>query len=102
MKKCECSNFQQTDASLPAMRGLADTAADDAWAAGGSDGTMEGAFTSDLCSSLYSYYPTKNVLIYHDQDSYRDLSDDAVHLHYEFPLIIAGTYGYEIYVFDTG
>lgn len=62
----------------------------------------EGKFTQDTLDKLLDAYPNKNVIIYHDQDSYRDLSSDAVHAHYELDLLLGFTKGYEIWVFDTG
>lgn len=62
----------------------------------------EGAFTQQTVQNLLDAYPTKNVIVYHDQDSYYDLSPDAVHAHYELDLLLGFTKGYEIWVFDTG
>ncbi|KIM73707.1 hypothetical protein PILCRDRAFT_15002 [Piloderma croceum F 1598] len=63
---------------------------------------QESAFTQQMVSSLGNKYPGKNILIYHNPNSIATLSSDAVHAHYELPLTLSFTQGYEIWVFNSG
>ncbi|EME87064.1 uncharacterized protein MYCFIDRAFT_210681 [Pseudocercospora fijiensis CIRAD86] len=59
-------------------------------------------FTQDTVVRLAAKYPTKNILMYHDQDSTYKLYG-AQHQHVEFDLAAPlGTMGYEIWIFDHG
>jgi len=62
----------------------------------------ESNFTQQTVISLGNQYPDKNRLIFHDQDSTYNLSPDAVHVHHELDIGLGFTYGYEIWVFDSG
>ena len=80
---------------------MADAAQQDVKGIVFNDPLTEATWTQDLVGKLLDYYPYKNAIVYHNAESYKAFSDDAVHVHYELP-IFASTYGYEIYVFDSG
>lgn len=62
----------------------------------------ESAFTQNTIDQLLAYYPGKNAIIFHDQDSTTDFVN-GVHQHYELDLPSSpGTQGYEIFVLDSG
>jgi hypothetical protein len=62
----------------------------------------EGAFTQNTVTTLASQLPDKNIVIFHDQDSDTQFSDDAQHVHYELDIGLGFTQGYEIIAFTEG
>ncbi|KAJ9612273.1 hypothetical protein H2200_003870 [Cladophialophora chaetospira] len=67
---------------------------------------VESNFTQTTVDKLRDHYPTMNVMVFHNQDSYTDFNGGN-HTHYELDIgsilgIIHRTQGYEIWVFDSG
>ncbi len=101
---CDAMYSMPTTNSLTpslAITGIADAAQQKTVGIVLNNGLTEATFTQDLVVALVEYYTTKNAIVYHNTESYHAFSDDAVHIHYDLP-IFAATFGYEIYVFDTG
>lgn len=61
----------------------------------------EATWTQNMAALLEQNYPGRNYMIYHDQKSSAEFTN-SVHVHYEFPLGLGFTKGYEIQTFDEG
>lgn len=64
-------------------------------------GTEE-QFTQATVASLSQQYPDKNILIYHTQQGKGTFRNVALHDHYELKLSRVQTWGFDIWVFDSG
>lgn len=60
------------------------------------------AYTQSTVQELRNKYPDKNVVVFHNQESTYDFVNGE-HYHHEVDLRRSlGTYGFEIWVFDSG
>lgn len=67
-----------------------------------SNGDYEAQFVEDTVNNFVAEYPGWNILVYHDQDSDYALPGSAQHSHYELPVYLLFSYGYEIWVWKQG
>lgn len=67
-----------------------------------STGDYEAQFVKTTIDNFIAQNPDWNILVYHDQDSTGELPTSRQHEHYELPVYLLFSYGYEIYVWPQG